>query len=79
MIIFLNENKEIFNYADSLLETDTYYIAHADVRIPKSIVYSYEQVDSLPVDFEMGKYMYIDNEFVLIPVEEENISEIKED
>jgi hypothetical protein len=76
--LFLNEEKEIFNYSEGELREykTVFYISKDDVYIPKNIVTEITQVETLPEDFEIGKYKYVNGEFVLNesydPPQEEN-------
>lgn len=70
--LFLNNENDIFNYSEGVLKelNPKCYIAKEDVAIPKNIVDRIVQVESIPEDYEDGKYKYVAGQFILNPLPE---------
>ena len=70
--LFLNKENDVFDYSEGVLKELNLkcYIAKEDVAIPKNIVDHIVQVESIPEDYEDGKYKYVNHAFVLNPLPE---------
>ena len=70
--LFLNKENDIFNYSEGELKeyNANFYIVKEGILVPKSIVTTIVQVESIPKDYEDGKYKYVNNAFVLNPLQE---------